>query len=63
MTNSEMQNSFDRSSTYQPKGSMCMTCSKQKQDCSNLPFEYMKKHEIKDSTVIVICSEFRKKID
>ena len=47
----------------QPKGGMCTTCEYSKRDCSHLPFAYMrpiKKH--KDGTVIVLCSDFKRKL-
>lgn len=45
---------------YQPKGSQCAACTKKADDCSKLPFNKMRKHEVVGSVVVVICSEFKK---
>jgi len=48
---------------YQPKGGMCATCSKIKNDCSELPFEtYPKIGRYKDGLfeiVLVKCLEHK----
>jgi hypothetical protein len=46
--------------THQPKGSMCMSCAKKKDDCSKLPFDKMRAYERIGDVVVVICSEFKK---
>lgn len=51
--------------TYQPKGSMCMTCTHREANCSALPFHAMlvlKRMMDKDAfnVVIVRCTHFEK---
>ncbi len=44
---------------YQPKGGMCLTCTKAQADCSALPFEQMRVIQIyADGTRAVKCIEW-----
>jgi len=46
---------------YQPKGSMCMQCSKLDQDCSGYDFSKMPRiEECEDGTVKVRCLHYEK---
>lgn len=46
---------------HQPKGSMCATCVRQRDDCSDLDFDLMRVIERLQNVVIVRCSEWKKK--
>jgi hypothetical protein len=43
---------------YQPKGSMCMNCAKQKENCSHLKFDTMPVIQRTNHWVIVKCTEY-----
>lgn len=47
---------------YYPKGEMCMSCTKFKEDCSGLPFETMPPHKVfkEEQEVQVICTSYDK---
>lgn len=45
---------------YQPKGSMCMSCTKARDDCSKLDFSKMSVNQTIGDTVIVICNQFKR---
>lgn len=50
---------------YQPKGSMCMSCNRRDNDCSELIFESMpiieKLMQFGNDVVIVKCAEFTRR--
>jgi len=46
--------------THQPKGSMCMNCKNNKQDCSELPFNTMPVIETWNNIKIVACKNYDK---
>lgn len=45
---------------HQPKGSMCMVCTKKLEDCSKMQFDKMRPMDKTPDAIIVICSEFVK---
>lgn len=47
---------------YCPKGSMCMSCKKDVHYCGHLNFKKMKVHEDNGKYVVVICSEYVKRV-
>lgn len=44
--------------THQPKGSICMACTKLHDNCSHLPFSTMPAMSKSKNRVIVRCTEF-----
>lgn len=46
--------------THQPKGSMCLSCKNNKQNCSALPFDTMPVIEIWKGIKIVRCKNYDK---
>lgn len=49
--------------SYQPKAGMCMTCTKIKHDCSNLPFATMPPlRTFDDGVTVVKCTAYERPI-
>ena len=44
--------------SYQPKGSMCMSCMYSRKDCSHLDFASMRVIDVTPSASIVRCTEY-----
>jgi hypothetical protein len=47
--------------THQPKGGMCTTCTHAHRDCSHLPFSTMPPLSNDKQTVIVRCTDFKRR--
>lgn len=47
--------------THQPKGGMCMSCTHAHRNCSHLPFGTMPAIDRDAKTIIVRCTEFKRR--
>jgi len=46
---------------HRPKGSMCATCTRKRNDCSTLPFAQMRPiGKDADGTIVVKCERFER---